>query len=60
MSRGEITKKLWIYIKEHQLQDEKNKRLIVPDALMAAFFGSNEPLDMMQLAKCISKNIVKD
>jgi DNA topoisomerase-1 len=58
LSRGEITKKLWIYIKEHNLQDAKNKRLIVPDAKMAAFFGNNEPLDMMQLAKCISKNIV--
>ncbi len=60
LTRGEITKKLWVYIKEHNLQDEKNKRLIVPDAKMAKFFGNNDPLDMMQLAKCISKNIVKN
>ncbi len=60
LTRGEITKKLWVYIKEHNLQDEKNKRLIVPDKLMAGFFGNSEPLDMMQLAKCISKNIVKE
>lgn len=60
LTRGEITKKLWDYIKKHKLQDENNKRLIVPDAKMAAFFGSKEPLDMMQLARCISNNIVKD
>lgn len=59
LTRGEITKKLWVYIKEHKLQDEKNKRLIVPDEKMAKFFGNKEPLDMMQLARCISKNIVK-
>jgi DNA topoisomerase I len=59
LTRGEITKLLWVYIKEHKLQDENNKRLIVPDKKMAAFFGNNEPLDMMQLARCISNNIVK-
>lgn len=60
LTRGEITKKLWAYIKEHKLQDEKNKRLIVPDKKFEAFFGNKEPLDMMQLARCISNNIVKD
>ena len=59
LTRGEITKKLWAYIKEHNLQDPENKRMIVPDKKMAKFFGNNEPLDMMQLARCISNNIVK-
>lgn len=59
-TRGEITKKLWVYIKKHKLQDENNKRLIVPDAKMAAFFGNKEPLDMMKLARCISDNVIKD
>ena len=59
LSRGEITKKLWEYIKKHKLQDENNKRMIVPDKKMAAFFGNNKPLDMMQLARCISSNTVK-
>ncbi|MCH9621149.1 MAG: DNA topoisomerase 1 [Chlamydiia bacterium] len=59
LTRGEITKKLWVYIKENNLQDENNKRLIVPDEKMAKFFGNKEPLDMMQLARCISNNIIK-
>ncbi|GAB5411440.1 MAG: type I DNA topoisomerase [Chlamydiales bacterium] len=59
VTRGEATKKLWEYIKKHDLQDEKNKRLIVPDKKMAAIFGNNEPLDMMQLSRVLSKNFKK-
>lgn len=53
-SRGDVTKKIWEYIKKHKLQDKKNKRLIVPDAKLAKVFGSKKPIDMMQLAKALS------
>lgn len=59
LSRPEITKKLWDYIKANNLQDGANKRLIVPDAALAKIFGSKEPVDMMKLASIISKHIVK-
>lgn len=49
-SRGDVTKKIWEYIKKHKLQDKKNKRLIVPDAKLTKVFGSKKPIDMMQLA----------
>ena len=52
-SRGDVTKKIWEYIKKHKLQDKKNKRLIVPDAKLAKVFGSKKPIDMMQLAKTL-------
>jgi DNA topoisomerase-1 len=52
-SRGDVTKKIWEYIKKHKLQDKKNKRLIVPDAKLAKVFGSKEPIDMMQLARVL-------
>ena len=32
LPRTEITKRLWAYIKEHGLQDAKNRRMINPDA----------------------------
>ncbi len=56
-SRAELTKKVWDYIKEHKLQNKKNKRQIVPDAKLAKVFGSKEPIDMMQLAKVLSKHV---
>lgn len=58
LSRGEVTKKLWEYIKKHKLQDPKNKRRIVPDAKLAKIFGSKNPVDMMQLAGLLSKHFV--
>lgn len=59
MPRGEIIKKLWDYIKEHQLQDPQNKRLIVPDAALSKVFGSKDPIDMMKLAGHVNKHIEK-
>lgn len=59
LSRPEITKKLWDYIKANNLQDPANKRLIVPDAALAKIFGSKEPVDMMKLAGIVSKHILK-
>ncbi len=58
LSRGEVTKKLWEYIKKHKLQDPKNKRRIVPDAKLAKVFGSKSPIDMMQLAGVLNKHFV--
>ena len=56
LSRPETTKKVWEYIKKHNLQDSKNKRLICPDAKLAKVFGSKEPIDMMQLASKLNKH----
>lgn len=57
LSRPEIVKKMWEYIKTHECQDPKNKRLIRPDAALEKVFGSKEPLDMMKLAGMISSHI---
>lgn len=59
LSRPEVTQQLWVYIKEHKLQDPKNKRLICPDAALAKVFGSKEPVDMMKLASILSKHLKK-
>lgn len=56
-SRGDVTKKIWEYIKKHKLQDSKNKRLIVPDAKLTKVFGSKKPIDMMQLARVLGPHL---
>jgi DNA topoisomerase I len=53
-SRGDVTKKIWEYIKKNNLQNPKNKRQILPDAKLAKVFGSPLPLDMMQIARVLS------
>jgi DNA topoisomerase-1 len=57
LSRPEVIKKVWDYIKEHQLQDPKNKRLIVPDAKLAKILGGKKPVDMMKLSGLLGKHI---
>ncbi len=56
-TRPQVTKALWNYIKAGKLQDPKNKRLIVPDAKLAAVFGSSTPVDMMRLASLITPHL---
>lgn len=59
LTRGEVTKKVWEYIKKKDLQDPKNKRSIVPDGKLAKVFGHSKPIDMMKLAGILSKHILK-
>ena len=57
MTRGDVLKGIWAYIKANNLQDENNKRIIVPDDKLAALFGSPEPIDMFKLAGIVSKHL---
>ncbi|MBI3258657.1 MAG: hypothetical protein HYZ54_04145 [Ignavibacteriae bacterium] len=57
LSRGEVTKKVWDYIKSKKLQDPKNKRLITPDAKLSKVFGSSEPVDMFKLSGILGKHL---
>lgn len=57
LSRTEVTKKIWEYIKGHDLQDPKDKRMILPDANLAKVFGSKEPLNMFHLAGVLNKHL---
>ncbi len=59
LSRADVLKKLWDYIKGHQLQDPANKRLIQPDAKLKALFGTSDSVDMMKLAGILSKHMEK-
>jgi DNA topoisomerase I len=57
MTRGDVMKQLWAYIKKNNCQDPNNGRIIMPDAKLAALFGSSEPIDMFKLAGLISKHL---
>ena len=56
-SRGELTKKLWDYIKKHNLQDEKNRRNINADAALKAVFGGKAQVTMFEMTKLVSAHI---
>ena len=56
MPRTEVTKKLWVYIKSHRLQDQKNKRNIIPDEKLAKILGK-KPINMFEMTKKVNKHL---
>jgi DNA topoisomerase-1 len=59
LTRPEITKKLWDYIKKNNLQNPSDKREIVPDEKLAKVFGSQAPVNMFKLQEKISSSLEK-
>jgi chromatin remodeling complex protein RSC6 len=57
ISRGQIIKKLWAYIKKFDLQDKINKRLIHADEKLKKIFGGKSPVNMFEMTKLVSKHI---
>jgi len=53
MSRGEVVKKIWVYIKKHDLQNPKNKRNILADDKLKPLFGKDE-VTMFEMTKLVS------
>jgi DNA topoisomerase-3 len=58
LTRPQIVKKLWAYIKSHKCQDAKKRRMINPDAKLSAVLGK-KPIDMLKIAGALSKHIKK-
>ena len=59
MPRAQVLKKVWDYIREHNLQDPVNKRSIRPDGNLAKVFGTNEPVDMFKMTGLLSSHMGK-
>jgi chromatin remodeling complex protein RSC6 len=55
--RGELTKKLWDYIKQTKLQDEKNKTLINADDALKVVFGGKKQVSMFEMTKLVSGHV---
>ena len=57
MPRSEVVKKLWVYIKKHDLQDPKNKRNINADANLKKVFDGKATVNMFEMTKLVSKHL---
>ena len=55
--RTEVTKKVWEYIKKHNLQDAENKRNINADDKLKAVFGGKKQVSMFEMTKLISGHL---
>ena len=57
MPRTEITKKLWGYIKRNNLQDPKERRMIVADDKLKPVFGGKGRVSMFEMTKLVNKHL---
>ena len=57
LPRTEVVKKLWIYIKKHDLQNPKNRRNIIADAKLKPVFGGKKEVSMFEMTKLVSKHL---
>ena len=55
--RTEVTKKVWEYIKKHNLQDAANKRNINADDKLKAVFDGKPQVSMFEMTKLISGHL---
>lgn len=58
-TRADVLKNIWVYIREHNLQNPKDKRMIVPDQKLAKVFGTKEGVNMMAMAKILASHMNK-
>ncbi|MDA0237782.1 MAG: SWIB/MDM2 domain-containing protein [Proteobacteria bacterium] len=57
LPRTEVTKKIWTYIKKHDLQDAKNRRNINADSNLLPIFGGKKQVSMFEMTKLVSKHL---
>ena len=57
LPRTEVTKKIWVYIKKHKLQDSVNRRNINADDKLKEIFGGKKQVSMFEMTKLVSKHL---
>ncbi|KAK4563314.1 hypothetical protein RGQ29_005714 [Quercus rubra] len=59
ISRTQALKQIWAHIKEHNLQDPENKKIIVCDDKLKKIFGGRERIGFLEIAGLISPHFIK-
>jgi len=57
LTRAELTKKIWAYIKRNGLQDSKNRRNINADDKLKPVFGGKGTVNMFEMTKLVNKHV---
>ena len=57
LPRTEVVKKLWAYVKKHNLQDKKEKRNINADEALKEVFGGRKTVTMFEMTSLVNKNL---
>ncbi|KAK8562850.1 hypothetical protein V6N13_018588 [Hibiscus sabdariffa] len=56
--RTEVLKQIWAYIKEHNLQDPDNKRVIICDEKLKKIFADKDRVEFLEIARLINPHFL--
>ncbi len=59
MTRSEITKKVWDYVKKNKLQDSQNRRMINADGTLRPIFNGQDQVSMFEMTKLVNQHVTK-
>jgi chromatin remodeling complex protein RSC6 len=57
LARGQVVKKMWEYIKAHDLQNPSNKRNILADDKLKKLFDGKGEVTMFEMTKLVSAHM---
>ena len=57
LPRTEVTKKLWAYIKKHDLQDPKKRTMINADEKLLPIFSGKKQVSMFEMTKLVGAHL---
>ena len=55
--RTEITKRLWVYIKDKDLQNKKDRRKIDADDVLKEIFNGKKQVSMFEMTKLVAQHV---
>jgi upstream activation factor subunit UAF30 len=55
--RTEVTKRVWDYVREHNLQDPNDKRMIVADDKLRKVFNGQDRVSMFEMTKLVNGHV---
>ena len=60
ISRPQVVKRLWAYLKENNLQDPENKQFFTPDAKMEPVFGKERVKAIRMVTYLVEEHLTPD
>lgn len=56
-TRAEITKAVWDYVREHDLQDRTDRRRINADGKLRVVFDGKDQVSMFEMTKLVNQHV---